>query len=173
MNSKNLKNILIIGAIVLVILILVSAILSAVGRSRRTQVVVADPKPTATATPIPSTTQITVANISKNPSLFLGREVVLEASIVTWVDTSSFAIGGNTVKNGMLVVSKKAYALPIDTTPSGLYIGKSADVRIKGTVKRLNVSELEDDFDRNLNDVALYPWRDTVVIVASSVEEIN
>lgn len=172
---------LVIIAVFLAIVFLIRGIASIANRTS------SKPKTSTTASGSAIITPIYVnpSNINKDPLVYDGLNVVVDARISDWITKKIFALsaGSNSFFGGtsgqLVVISDEAFPLHKNSSEQGLGLGETVNVRVKGRVRIVNKAEFEritgislDGEDIKLDDNSVSRWKEGPVILLDSVEKL-
>src|SRR3989338_292754 len=130
---------------------------------------------------------IAVENIVNDPLVYEGLTMEVESEINDWNTKKSFSLfkqtQGGVFNSGrgarLIVINKKDFRLPANTTGKEVGLGEIIPVHIRGKVAILTKSELEkalgvdlDSSEFALDDSQLEKWEIGAVLLADTVEKL-
>ena len=116
----------------------------------------------------PNTSSL-ITQVVKDPDNYLGSSVTVRAEIENMIPGRSFTLDGPGVVNDkILVISKQPLEAVGGAGDTPLY-KENDGVQVSGTVRKLNIQEVERELGIDLNENELRAWEGKPVIVANTV----
>jgi hypothetical protein len=137
---------------------------------------------------------IRVTDVVNDPNVYNGITIEVQAPVTDWITKRTFLVS-NTAETGglfnstrneyLLAYRDRDFRLPTDTPDTGLALGETGDVKIKGKVRIVTAKELAEllgvgyneeegrieDANLILDDYEIEDWVRGSIIIIDSVEK--
>ena len=115
-----------------------------------------------------------IDNILKNPSMWMGRNVVVSGSVERMIGPRTFVVENDPAlgSDQMLVIARDDVQLPQGLNRAAQTLASDDVIQVGGTTRRLDVGEVEAAIGVDLDDAQILPWAGKPVILADYVDFI-
>lgn len=115
----------------------------------------------------PASKLVNTSEITYNPNEFMYRTVTIRSKALDKVGPTSF-----TVKDKQLFDSEPIVVVNASGVPFNLPADRDIEVKVTGTVRRLNIPQIERDYNLNLQDQYYKKYINKPAVIAQEIKVV-